>query len=262
VNVSAVSGTGTVTGTVLDDDGNPIQGATVYVEGYPNVENTTDSLGRYVLEDVPTGSQRIIIVKDGYQRSHEDVNVQQGQTTTTQDIVLGKSASEEETPLGLFVILAAVIAIIVILVFFLLTKGIKKPVASKTLIDEVFFMYNDGRLIRHFTRRLKPDMDEDILSSMLVAVQDFIKDSFRDTEGILDEMKFGRFQVLLGRGKYIILATIVLGDEVEPFKPQIQKCVDDIEERYGDVLEDWDGEMSKIAGASKYVMDLIDGEYA
>ncbi|UCG70710.1 MAG: carboxypeptidase regulatory-like domain-containing protein [Thermoplasmata archaeon] len=262
VNVSAVSGIGIVTGTVLDEDGNPVQGATVYVEGDPSVENTTDSLGRYVLEDVPTGNQRIIIVKDGYQRNYEDVNVQQGQTTTTDDIVLGKSVSEEETPLGLFAALAAVIAIIVILVFFLLTKGMKKSEADKTLIDEVFFMYNDGRLIKHFTRRLKPDMDEDILSSMLVAVQDFIKDSFRDTEGILDEIKFGRFQVLLGRGKHIILATIVLGDEVEPFRPQVQKCVADIEEKYGDVLEDWDGELSKVAGASKYVMDLIDGEYA
>jgi hypothetical protein len=154
------------------------------------------------------------------------------------------------------------IVIIVILILLLLLMQKKKAAAAGTVIDEVFFMYNDGRLIKHFTRRLKPDMDEDILSSMLVAVQDFVKDSFRDQEGILDEMKFGRFQVILGRGKHIILATVILGEEVEPFRPQIAKCVEDIEEKYGDVLEDWDGEMASVRGAAKYIVDLIDGKYA
>ena len=123
-------------------------------------------------------------------------------------------------------------------------------------------MYNDGRLIKHFTRRLKPDMDEDILSSMLVAVQDFVKDSFKDQEGMLDEMNFGRFQVLLGRGEHIIMATIVLGDDPGALKPQVTQCVKDIEKKYADVLEEWDGDMQSIRGAGKYVMDLIDGNYA
>jgi hypothetical protein len=156
----------------------------------------------------------------------------------------------------------AVIAFIIILILFLLMKKMKQVKAGKTVIDEVFFMYNDGRLIKHFTRRLRPDMDEDILSSMLVAVQDFIKDSFQDHEGVLDEMRFGRFQVILGRGKYIILATIVLGDEYEPFRPQVKKCVEDIEEKYAEVLDGWDGDLSTVRGASKFIMDLIDGRYA
>ena len=55
---------------------------------------------------------------------------------------------------------------------------------------------------------------------------------------------------------------IVLGEELEPFRPQIAKCVNDIEEDFADVLEDWDGDLSKVAGASKYINDLIDGKYA
>jgi hypothetical protein len=105
-------------------------------------------------------------------------------------------------------------------------------------------------------------MDEDILSSMLIAVQDFVKDSFRDAEGMLDEMNFGRFQVLLGRGEHIILATMILGDDPSHLKPQIEQCVKDIEEKYKEQLQDWDGEMQTLMGASKYVMDLIDGKYA
>jgi PKD repeat protein len=263
VNVSSVTNTGTVIGTAVDEDDNPVAGVTVYVEAYPSIQNETDSLGRFVLEGVPIGDQKIIFIKDGFERDSEDVFVEPDQTTVTGDETLARSAeSQEETPLGLFAAVIAIIAIIIALLFFLMTK--KKPVAvpEETVIDEVFLMYNDGRLIKHFTRRLKPDMDEDILSSMLVAVQDFVKDSFRDQEGMLDEMNFGRFQVLLGRGEHIILATIVLGDDPEHLKKQVTQCVNDIEEKYADVLEDWDGDMQSLKGSAKYVMDLIDGNYA
>jgi hypothetical protein len=263
INVSSATNTGTVIGTVVDEDDNPIEGVIVYVEAYPSIQNETDSFGRFILEEVPIGDQKLIFIKDGFERDSEDCTVEQDQTTSTGDEHLVRSPeSKEETPLALFAALGAIIAVIAVLLLFLLMKRMKQAKAGKTVIDEVFFMYNDGRLIKHFTRRLKPDMDEDILSSMLVAVQDFIKDSFRDQEGILDEMKFGRFQVLLGRGKHIMLATVVLGEEIEPFRPQVQKCIDDIEEKYADVLEEWDGELSKLMGASKYIMDLIDGRYA
>jgi hypothetical protein len=178
------------------------------------------------------------------------------------NIPLAKSKAEDETPWALIGAVVAIIAIAIVLLLFFLLKRQQAAKAMETVIDEVFLMYNDGRLIRHFTRRLKPDMDQDILSSMLVAVQDFIKDSFKDQEGILDELKFGQFQVLLGRGQHIIMATIVLGEELEPFRPQIQKCVKDIEENFAEQLEDWDGDMSSLAGASKYINDLFEGKYA
>ena len=70
----------------------------------------------------------------------------------------------------------------------------KKLRVERAIIDEVFLMYRDGRLIKHFTRRLKPDVDQDILSGMLTAVQEFVKDTFRGEEGELDQMKFGRLR--------------------------------------------------------------------
>ncbi len=211
---------------------------------------------------MPIGERTIWVVKDGFERESFTVDVQQDQATTADDIALSKKTAEEESPMALIGLLIAIIVIVILVLLFLMTR--KKPAAvpEETVIDEVFLMYNDGRLIKHFTRRLKPDMDEDILSSMLVAVQDFIKDSFSDQEGMLDEMNFGRFQVLLGRGEHIILATIVLGDDPSHLKPQVTQAIKDIEEKYEDVLKDWDGDMQSIKGAAKYVMDLIDGKYA
>lgn len=130
-----------------------------------------------------------------------------------------------------------------------------------TVIDEVFLIYNDGRLIKHETRRLKPDMDQDILSSMLVAVQSFVKDAFRGEEGGLDEMKFGELKVLIGRGKWIIIAAVLVGEEIEPLRPQIVRGIDDIETDFKSVLAKWDGNHNVVEPIAKYLKDLINGKY-
>ena len=75
-------------------------------------------------------------------------------------------------------------------------------------------------------------------------------------------MRFGKFEILLGRGKHIILATIILGEEMEAIRPQIARCVEDIESEFGEVFEDWDGNMASVLDASKYINDLIEGKYA
>ncbi len=131
-----------------------------------------------------------------------------------------------------------------------------------TIIDEVFLMHKDGRLIKHFTRRLKPDIDQDILSGMLTAVQSFIKDSFRGETGDLDHMKFGRFQILVGHGRFITVAAVTMGDEVAPFRPQIVKAIDHMEKDYEILLRDWDGDAEQLNVLGRYVLDLIDGRYA
>jgi len=123
-------------------------------------------------------------------------------------------------------------------------------------------MYRDGRLIKHYTRRIKPDVDQDILSGMLTAVQEFVKDTFRGEDGELDQMNFGRFQVIMGRGRYITVAAVLIGEESEPFRPQIAKVVDDIEGDYEVLLRDWDGDVGELKVLGRYINDLIDGRYA
>lgn len=137
-----------------------------------------------------------------------------------------------------------------------------REIRSETsIIDEVFLMYKDGRLIRHETRRLKPDMDQDILASMLVAVQEFIKDSFRGEKGALEEMKFGEFKLIVGRGNSVIIVASIIGEEVELFKIQMERVLADIELGYGPMLREWDGDRSKVESLSDFVRDLIKGKY-
>ena len=138
----------------------------------------------------------------------------------------------------------------------------RKIKIGKTIIDEVFLIYKDGRLIKHFTRRLKPDVDQDILSGMLTAVQDFIRDSFKGETGDLNHMQFGRFQILMGHGRFITVAAVLMGDEIEPFRPQIIKAIDQMEDDYEVVLRDWEGDIDQLNVLGRYITDLIEGRYA
>ncbi|MEW5760898.1 MAG: right-handed parallel beta-helix repeat-containing protein, partial [Candidatus Thermoplasmatota archaeon] len=54
----------------------------------------------------------------------------------------------------------------------------KKIAPKKFAVEEVFLIYRGGLLISHTTRRIKADMDDEIMTGMLTAVRMFVKDAF------------------------------------------------------------------------------------
>ncbi len=97
---------------------------------------------------------------------------------------------------------------------------------------------------------------------MLTAVQQFVKDSFRSEEGELDELTFGQMHILIGRGKWLILAAMITGDGTESMSEQIKRCIQDMEDHQWDQLEDWDGDMAIAKVLTPYTKKLIRGVYA
>ena len=69
--------TGSVTGVVLDDLGNPVEGATITLNGYEAVTNST---GGYVLNNVPIGNYTVSASKLGYYSQSKSIQVLENQT--------------------------------------------------------------------------------------------------------------------------------------------------------------------------------------
>jgi len=170
----------------------------------------------------------------------------------------------------LFVIAAAGVAGTL---FFLVRRRSMEPsrpsvkAASRSqdaIIEDVFLLNaKDGLLIKHETRRLRPDVDTDILSGMLTAVQAFVKDALRgDDLGELNEMTVGQMHILIGRGKWLVLAARIEGDGTESWTEQIERCIRDMEDHQWDQLEDWDGDMGLARVLAPYIKKLIQGGYA
>ena len=124
-------------------------------------------------------------------------------------------------------------------------------------VEDIFLMYRDGRLVQHATRRLKADMDVDVVTSMLTAVQEFIKESFGKAAGEeLGSMEFGESKIMLQKGKYVVLAAVISGPEAPGFREELKTAIQNIESEFGAVLPEWNGMTATLAGAKKFLTVL------
>jgi N-acetylneuraminic acid mutarotase len=124
-------------------------------------------------------------------------------------------------------------------------------------VDDIFLMYKDGRLIQHNTRRIKADMDLDVMTSMLRAVQIFVRESLGLAEGAdLGSMEYGENKVLILRGKYVILAVVITGEEPRDLRNEMRGVINDIEGEFQPVLEQWSGITGPLSQAKKFLSRL------
>jgi hypothetical protein len=164
-----------------------------------------------------------------------------------------KEEKEEEQgfmiPLLIFAAIAAVL--IAILVFFIWKK-------SQSKIEDIFIITNTGLLLAHRSKELSADRDDEILGSMLTAVQDFVKDSFKEKSQYgLKRLDFGDSVIHITRGKYVYMAVILSGKEPPDLEDSLEKTVSKVETKYEDILEDWGGEIEDLRGMKDMIDDLL-----
>lgn len=130
----------------------------------------------------------------------------------------------------------------------------------KIVIDEVFLMTKGGLLIRHVSRTPEVQKDDDIVASMFVAIQEFVRDSFR-REASLDAVQFGRRRAAVVRGELTILATVASRGDVEYLIPEMLAATRAIEAHYWDALVAWDGTLRRLGGIDEALTRLLGGEF-
>jgi len=127
-----------------------------------------------------------------------------------------------------------------------------------TLIEEVFLVYRDGVLLYHLSRSLSQDKDEDVLSGMLTAVTEFVRDAFVYGEHReLHQLDFGDYRIMIERGRNLYLAVVYAGKGASVIRKKVRWVLDHIEAAYGSVLEKWDGDMDKVAGARDLIREYL-----
>jgi len=130
---------------------------------------------------------------------------------------------------------------------------------SKILVEDIFLMHNNGCLVAHATRRLKPSMDVDILGSMLVAIQDFVKDAFKDeAKFTLRNISFGDKNVVINKGQWVILAVVLKGKANKYLHNKIRDTIEEIEGKYKDVLSHWSGLIDDLRGCKDIIARIYD----
>lgn len=162
---------------------------------------------------------------------------------------------EEDRTRIFFIALAAVLASINVVGFFMVWK------ASPTIIDEIFLMTPTGLLLKHYTRRLRPDQDQDIMAGMLTAVQNFIKESFDEAGGKLKEIRFENYDIIISHSKNVVIAAIISTKKPEKLRSQLKLVTEDLETRYGEQIAHWSGDKKELGDVDLVMKRLLSGKY-
>jgi len=131
-------------------------------------------------------------------------------------------------------------------------------IVRRTQIEEVFLVYRDGVLLYHLSRSLSQDKDEDVLSGMLTAVTEFVRDAFVYGEHReLHQLDFGDYRIMIERGQNLYLAVVYSGKAASSIRKRVRSVMNHIETAYGSVLDKWDGDMEKVVGARDLIREYL-----
>jgi hypothetical protein len=125
------------------------------------------------------------------------------------------------------------------------------------LVEDVFLIHSDGRLICHESRQFREEIDEDIFSGMLTVVQDFIRDSYKRSKTSLKRLQFGDSTILIERSPHTFLATVLVGADPKLLPLYMAQVLEQVETKYGTVLEKWTGLLHQLEGISELVKMLL-----
>ena len=187
-------------------------------------------------------------------------NVSDGEFETSRriDVVINES---EEAEAGLGYLEWGMISVIplVAIAGFIIWKR-----KRRYTIEDVFLIHKSGVLIKHKTRTLKAERDEDILAGMFTAVQNFVDDAFKEEEeGGLKRMDYGEKKVLVHKGENVILAVFFSGAEPKWALESMKNFVNDIEKRYKGKIDKWKGDLEELPGINDMMDDFVEfkGKY-
>ena len=134
-------------------------------------------------------------------------------------------------------------------------KKTDKPSESKFMVEAVYLVYNDGRLMNHALAE-EQQTDAEILTSMLSAVNDFVADSL-GKKGNIGNMQFGDNTIVIEKGKDCYIAAMTYGSPSSEFRSAVKKGVSKVQREHMKNLKKWNGDVSLFDNCNTDLVKVI-----
>ena len=113
-------------------------------------------------------------------------------------------------------------------------KPFAEVVLLKTLlyrVEQIFLIHRDsGLLLQHVTANANVEQDADMVSAMLTAIQDFVKDSFLNSpDATLDTLQVGELAVWIERSGNLLFAAVIRGNAPLKLREEFKNAIEQIE---------------------------------
>ncbi|RWM71197.1 MULTISPECIES: OmpA family protein [Mesorhizobium] len=127
-------------------------------------------------------------------------------------------------------------------------------------VEHVFLINrNSGLLIAHVTADNATSEDPQLISSMLSAIQDFVKDSFNEKEQSgLDTIRFGELRLWSEVGPFATLVAVIRGNPPEELHEIFRDVLLRIHDECSQALEQFDGDSSQLAGVETLLQTCVE----
>jgi outer membrane protein OmpA-like peptidoglycan-associated protein len=126
-------------------------------------------------------------------------------------------------------------------------------------VEHVFLVHrHTGLLIAHVAAENAVSQDPQLVSSMLVAIQDFVRDSFSGAEHQgLDSVHLGELRLWCEPGPFALLVAVIRGDPPEGLHDAMRNILSRIHAERHHALESFDGDSSGLGDVEARLRELV-----
>ena len=127
-------------------------------------------------------------------------------------------------------------------------------------VEQAFLIHAEtGLLLSHATAPGLQVPDADLISGMLTAIQDFVRDSFRPGEGAtLSTFTVGDHTVQVEAGPLAFLALVIQGEAPEALRHKQQDVLEHIHLQYAGALADFSGDAAPFQSAHEDLEECLE----
>jgi OOP family OmpA-OmpF porin len=130
-------------------------------------------------------------------------------------------------------------------------------------VEQVYLIHQEtGLLLRHVSAANAEVQDVDMVSGMLTAIQDFVRDSFSTRPGEqLEALQVGELTVWIEQGPQAILAGVIRGNAPQQLREVFQETVEKIHLQFGSALKEFSGAAIPFVGTQPLLEDCLQSAY-
>ena len=135
-------------------------------------------------------------------------------------------------------------------------------------VEQVFLIHpQSGLLLQHvISSQVEKQLGEDatdasMVTSMLTAIQDFVRDSFQvESKAALDSIEVGDLKVWLERGPHAVLACVIRGTAPAELRDLLRRTVETVHGNYLLTLKEFSGDTDALRGVRPYLEACLQAE--
>lgn len=137
-------------------------------------------------------------------------------------------------------------------------KSLAEIILLRTLlyrVEQVFLIHKQtGLLLQHLVAPRVTIQDPDLVSAMLTAIQDFVKDSFNvEKPDGLHSLHFGELTIWVEEGPQAVLAAIIRGKPPQEFRSILRDAIEKIHLRLSSEINSFTGETEPFTASRPYL---------